>query len=173
MANWPKSATLIGIQPKLVRWRRQKDNRGVLRILVPPEWAASRDKSTDMPAIQAAITSLQAAFDAALSAALSAKDGEIATLRETLSAERGRADRAVAAMAGLNEHLADLRAKLTDAQAELVGAQIAQGEAEADAAELSQVEAERRARGLWRVSGRRGGGVRDRLMVVLLVVLEP
>ena len=60
-----------------------------------------------MPAIQAAITSLQAAFDAALSAALSAKDGEIATLRETLSAERGRADRAVVAMAGLNEHLAD------------------------------------------------------------------
>jgi hypothetical protein len=127
MANWPKSATLIGIQPKLVRWGRQKDNRGVLRILVPPEWAASRDKSTDMPAIQAAITSLQAAFDAALSAALSAKDGEIATLRETLSAERGRADRAVAAMAGLNEHLADLRAKLADAQAELVGAQIAPG----------------------------------------------
>ena len=80
-----------------------------------------------MPAIQAAITSLQAAFDAALSAALSAKDGEIATLRETLSAERGRADRAVAAMAGLNEHLADLRAKLADAQAELVGAQIAPG----------------------------------------------
>jgi len=100
-----------------------------------------------MPAIQAAITSLQAAFDAALSAALSAKDGEIATLRETLSAERGRADRAVVAMAGLNEHLADLRAKLTDAQAELVGAQIAQGEAEADAAELRQAEAERRGRG--------------------------
>src|ERR1700733_4484864 len=94
MANWPKSATLIGIQPKLVRWRRQKDNRGVLRILVPP-------------GTQAAITSLQAAFDAALSAALSAKDGEIATLRETLSAERGRADRAVVAMAGLNEPLAD------------------------------------------------------------------
>ena len=52
------------------RWRRQKDNRGVLRILVPPEWAVSRDKGTDqgtdtgtdMPVLQAAITSLQVAF---------------------------------------------------------------------------------------------------------------
>jgi hypothetical protein len=26
------------------RWRRQKDNRGVLRILVPPEWALSKDR---------------------------------------------------------------------------------------------------------------------------------
>jgi hypothetical protein len=79
---------------------------------------------------------------------LSAKDGETGTLRETVIAERGRADRAVAAMEGLNGHLADLGAKLADAQAELVAAQIAQGEAEADAAELRQADAERRARGL-------------------------
>ena len=40
-------------------------------------------------------------------------------------------------------------AKLADAQAELVAAQIAQGEAEADAAELRQrADAERRARGV-------------------------
>jgi hypothetical protein len=25
-------------------WRRQKDARGALRILVPPEWALSKDK---------------------------------------------------------------------------------------------------------------------------------
>jgi hypothetical protein len=62
------------------RWRRQKDNRGILRILVPPEWAASRDKGTDkgtdpgtdrgtdIPTLQAAITSLQGAFDAAMKA---------------------------------------------------------------------------------------------------------
>ena len=87
---------------------------------------------------------LQAAFEVALTA----KDGEIAALRETLTAERGRADRAVAAMAGLNGHLVDLSAKLADNQAELVAAQIAQGEAEADAAELRQAEAERRARGV-------------------------
>ena len=29
------------------RWRRQKDNHGVLRILVPTEWAVSRDRGTD------------------------------------------------------------------------------------------------------------------------------
>ena len=130
------------------RWRRQKDNRGVLRILVPPEWAVSRDKGTDqgtgtdMPKLQAAITSLQAAFEVALTA----KDGEIAAVRETLTAERGWADRAVAAMAGLNGHLVDHSAKLADNQALLVAAQIAQGEAEADAAEVRQADAERRAR---------------------------
>jgi hypothetical protein len=29
------------------RWRRQKDNRGTLRILVPPDWAVGRDRGTD------------------------------------------------------------------------------------------------------------------------------
>ena len=108
--------------------------------------------------LQAAITSLQVAFDAVVSA----KDGEIATLRNQwergmayLDAERSRADE-------LRERLDRLGAKLTDAQAELAtaqdqaeaasaraeAAQIAQGEAEADAAELRQAEAERRARGV-------------------------
>jgi chromosome segregation ATPase len=157
-----------------LKWQRQKDNQQIVRVYVPVLRAEPDRRRRDMPAdrpqdISHAVSALQAAFEVALSA----KDGEIATLRETVTTERGRADRAVAAMEGLNGHLADLGAKLADAQAELVGAQTAQGEAEADAAELSQVEAERRARGLWRVSGRRGGGVRDRLMVVLLVVLEP
>ena len=72
MASWPKSATLIGIQ----RSKWSPDTVGADRrtteacILVPPEWAVSRDKGTDqgtdtgtdMPVLQAAITSLQVAF---------------------------------------------------------------------------------------------------------------
>ena len=72
---------------------------------------------------------------------VSAKDGEIATLRNQwergmayLDAERSRADE-------LRERLDRLGAKLTDAQAELAAAQ---DQVEA----LTQAEAERRARGL-------------------------
>ena len=169
------------------KWRRQVDNQGVTRAAVPlayaePERATLPDSQAENPpdnrALQATIaalreakTSLQAAFDAALSA----KDGEIATLRGTATAERSRADRAEAAAAELRLRLDDLGAKLADAQAELAAAQdqavaathravaaveaeqavrqaaaelrMALTEAEADAAELRQVEVVRKGRG--------------------------
>ena len=58
-------------------------------------------------------------------------------------------------MAGLNGHLADLSAKLTNAQAEL----IAQGEARGRRGRAAVgPQAERQARGVRRGSGQRGGG---------------
>ena len=61
------------------RWRKQKDNRGTLRCLVPPEWATGKDKGADDGAdTSAAINALQAAMDTLLEA----KDSEIAGLKE-------------------------------------------------------------------------------------------
>ena len=124
------------------RWRKQKDNRGTLRCLVPPEWATGKDKRVDDGAdagadTSAAINALQAAMDTLLEAkdseiaglkeafeiALSAKDSEIVSLREQfergmayLDAERSRADE-------LRGRLDDLGGKLSDAQTELAAAQ--------------------------------------------------
>ena len=145
------------------RWRRQKDNHGTVRVLVPPEWQEPQDTSGDAsrdisPDFATAIEAVTEAFEAALSA----KDREIVSLREQweramayLDAERSRADE-------LRERLDRLGVKLTDAQAELAtaqdqaeaanalaeAAQLGHGEAEADAAELRQAETERRARGV-------------------------
>ena len=64
------------------RWRKQKDNRGTLRCLVPPEWATGKDKRDDGADAgadtSAAINALQAAMDTLLEA----KDSEIAGLKE-------------------------------------------------------------------------------------------
>jgi hypothetical protein len=71
------------------KWRRQEDNQGVTRALVPPEWAdAHPDRLTDStPDIRGDggapdITPSIAAFEAALAAMHGAKDAEISTMRE-------------------------------------------------------------------------------------------
>jgi len=103
------------------KWRRQKDNQGVLRILVPSEWAdPSQDKSVDdtvdsPPDMSQAISALEQAV-----AAASEREKQLRTERD---AERARADaaeqereearvRAAAAEAeakGLREALAEAR----------------------------------------------------------------
>ena len=103
------------------KWRRQKDNQGVLRILVPGDWAdPSGDKSPDdtmdsPPDISQAISALEQAV-----AAASEREKQVRAERD---AERARADaaerereeariRAAAAEAeakGLREALAEAR----------------------------------------------------------------
>ena len=117
-----------------LKWQRQKDNQQIVRVYVPLSRAEPDRRHRDMPAdnpqaisafeatiaeLREARTSLKAAFDAVVSA----KDGEIASLREHLQraeagrdAERIRADE-------LRGRLDDLGGKLADAQTELAAAQ--------------------------------------------------
>ena len=131
------------------RWRKQKDNRGTLRCLVPPEWATGKDKRADEGSdtgadTSAAINALQAAMDTLLEAKdslLEAKDSEIAGLKEAfeiaLSAKdseivslRDQFERGIAYLDAersradeLRGRLDDLCGKLSDAQIELAAAQ--------------------------------------------------
>ena len=54
--TYPELAAARGIdKPSAIRlatrkkWRRQRDNRRVVRVLVPPEWLAPRYQSMDLP----------------------------------------------------------------------------------------------------------------------------
>jgi hypothetical protein len=54
--TYPELAAVRGIdKPSAIRlatrkkWRRQRDNRRVVRVLVPPEWLTPRYQSTDLP----------------------------------------------------------------------------------------------------------------------------
>jgi hypothetical protein len=133
-------------------WRKQKDNRGTLRCLVPADFigpqpgvradtrtVARADAGADLSAVSQAYQDAREAFQQALQA----KAEQVAALQGQLAHERTRADITTA-------ERDDLRTKLTDAQTELaaaqdqaeevnaraVAAEIAQAEAEADAAEL-------------------------------------
>jgi hypothetical protein len=83
------------------RWRRQTGNDGLARVLVPSEWLTTRGDSTrdiagDTPAapdsvapdIAGVVAALQAAFEKAMAEVREAKDGEIATLRDTVEGLR-------------------------------------------------------------------------------------
>lgn len=153
------------------RWRKQKDNRGTLRCLVPTEFASpQRDTG--------AVTAAEGGAEA--STAIAALEAAVRLLGDQLSHERTRADTVreahageVAALLGrvnvadsfaaeLRSRLDDLQGKLTDAQGELAAAmdradqsaaelqavQIGLGEAQADVAELRQSEEARKGRGL-------------------------
>jgi hypothetical protein len=147
------------------RWRKQKDNRGTLRCLVPADFIGPQ------PSLRAdtrAVSRADAAETGAdLSAVIATLQTAVTLLGDQLAHERTRADIA-------QSELDDLRTKLADAQAELAAAQDqveaarartvaeleaatqaaqqanARAQAAADRAEaLRQAEAERRARGRW------------------------
>jgi hypothetical protein len=110
------------------RWRRQKDNQGTVRVLVPAEWAdPSHDKAQDdatdsAPDVAQAIGALEHAVAAAAEREKQLRAERDAVLARA-DAERGRADaaerereeariRAAAAEAeakGLREALAEAR----------------------------------------------------------------
>jgi hypothetical protein len=142
-------------------WRRQRDNHGTMRALVPPDWwEPARGKNGDA--------------DAYVREAIGALETSVTVLRERAEAaeqmarlERERADRAVQAHDGelmrsnsLRDRIDNLRAELADT---LEALEIARHEAwealqaaeqmrEADAAwhELGRIERVRRAwRGDW------------------------
>jgi hypothetical protein len=143
------------------RWRKQKDNRGTLRCLVPGDFIGQQHEArADARVVSRADAGadLSTAYQEAKEAyqqALKAKAEQIAALEDQLAHERTRADITAAERDDLRNKLADAQAELAAAQdqaeetnARAVAAEIAQAEAEADAAELRQAEAERRARGL-------------------------
>ncbi len=129
-------------------WRKQKDNRGTVRCLVPPEWAspkdtqamASADERADTGADKSSeISFLRGAYEAALEAKkaqIDALEGQIEALkgeivsktaliesfeaeREGLLAAQARADRAEASIAGERNRADALRDRLDAAQDEL------------------------------------------------------
>lgn len=128
-------------------WRRQKDNHGIMRALVPPEW---REPARGRTA------------DAHISEAISALESSVAALREraeaaeqTARAERERADRATQARDAermrantLRDRIDALRAELAEAMAALEIARQEAWEAVRAAEELREADA------AWRTLGR-------------------
>jgi hypothetical protein len=138
-------------------WRRQRDNRGGVRILVPPGMLAPDRPSHDAPDDASAGTP---AFETALSAIEAAHAAELASLRERtdeairragaaetdrreaitlvektvamLADERGRAERAEAASDEERVRAESLRAQIDALNAEMVAAGAAADRAMAD-----------------------------------------
>jgi hypothetical protein len=148
-------------------WRKQRDNRGTLRCLVPAAFIGLTQGGRADTRADARMVS-RADDGADLSAAIITLRDAVTMLGDQLSHERMRADTAQAERDDLRARLADAQAALAAAQAdveqvergreaaetrtdelrrELEASQIAQGEAEADAAELRQAEDARKGRG--------------------------
>jgi hypothetical protein len=121
---------------KLVRrhgWRRQKNNKGHVRVLVPVAWVAADDTREPNSA-------------ADMSRAIRAFDSAIATLREQLVRETGRTEAAERARTALTVQLAQAEAgraaERSRAEANRGARTRAEAEAEALRAQLDQARAE-------------------------------
>jgi hypothetical protein len=123
-------------------WRRQRDNQGHVRALVPLIWLSGgiADQGDNQPHSPPHNDAYTEPFAAALAAIREAKDGEIATLREQLEQERARCERAEMRISGLEAGNATL-------QADLEAAREAVRRAEAALDGYYAAEAERRGRG--------------------------
>src|SRR5262249_11938241 len=110
------------------QWRRQKDNHGVLRILVPLRWATGTDKGTDNTTDRGTDTGTDrgtdkgtdtgtdtAAFEAALDTIREAHAGEVAALRERAEAAEQHADVANKSQITMQTLAARLSTQLADA----------------------------------------------------------
>jgi hypothetical protein len=113
-------------------WRKQKDNRGVLRCLVPPKFISLGSEVRADTRVDTRAPS-RAEGGAELSTAIVALQTAVTSLGDQLSQERMRADRAEA-------EREDLRTKLTDAQV-----QLAVAKASADQMQTVTQETEERA----------------------------
>jgi hypothetical protein len=123
-------------------WRRQKDNHGIMRALVPPDgWEPARGRNGDAdPNVTEAIGALEASIAALRDRAEAAE--QMARL------ERERADRAVQARNGelmrgnsLRDRIDNLRAELADALEALEVARYEAWEALQAAAEMREADA--------------------------------
>jgi hypothetical protein len=130
-------------------WRRQKDNHGTMRALVPPEWAQpAQAKSADQ--------------DGHLREAVSALEGAVAAMREraetaerAVQQERERADLAEVARRAELSRGNYLRDRIDDLRAALAEAEAAVAAARTEALEAAQsMEAFRQAGARWRALGR-------------------
>src|SRR5215472_14672110 len=142
------------------RWRRQKDNHGTVRALIPPDWQIA---APERPEGSPEYSQKDHAPDRRLLAgALAALEDAVTGLRDQLHAARGELGRArdelaeaKAQMERERERADGLRDRLIGAQAELSLTQVAATETRErlqrvqDAAKaLQQTEAARKARGL-------------------------
>ena len=164
--TYPELAAVRGIdKPSAIRlatrkkWRRQRDNRRVVRVLVPPEWLSRRYQSMDLPMEQPDwdmdLSSDRTDFAAALAAVEAAHAGEVAALHGQIAGLKDRAERAEGAIADAGADVRELRAHATALQVELADRQAAldRTQTEASAAQgraeaLSKADAERKSRGL-------------------------
>jgi septal ring factor EnvC (AmiA/AmiB activator) len=164
--TYPELAAVRGIdKPSAIRlatrkkWRRQRDNRRVVRVLVPPEWLSRRYQSMDLPMEQQDrdmdLSSDRTDFAAALAAVEAAHAGEVAALHGQIAGLTDKAERAEAAIADaksdvreLRSHAAALQVELADRQAALERTQADARAARDDADTLRKADDARKARGL-------------------------
>jgi hypothetical protein len=125
-------------------WRRQRDNQGHVRALVPLTWlsAGVLDQADNQPHSHADDEAYAEPFAAALAAVREAKDGEISTLREQLEQERARCERAEVRISGLQAGNVTLQVELEAALADARRAQRALDD-------HYRADAERKGRGRW------------------------
>jgi hypothetical protein len=144
----PSSASKLAVRRG---WRRQKDNHGIMRALVPPEWSEpAPGKAFDPGAhVSQAITALEQAVDAMRERA------EVA--ERAAQTERERADRAIQARDGERGRANVLRDRIDALRADLVEAETALEVAHHQLAEAGhEVRALRQSSDRWQALGRVG-----------------
>jgi hypothetical protein len=125
------------------RWRKQRDNRGTVRCLVPIEFIGPQ---ASIGADAGAVSRAEPRAD--LSAAIATLQAALTLLGDQLSHERTRADAAVAERDDLHAKLADGRAEIAALREQLEHAQGEAAAAQETVGELRRVEAAQRGRGL-------------------------
>ena len=156
------------------RWRRQKDNRDVLRIFVPTEWAMSKDRGTDQATDMGTDTGTDAGTDAgtdivraidALQTALAAANERADRLDLLIETERGKLLAAEIRATAAEGALVQVRAHTDAAEADRRAAI-----ERADVAESRQRWAEDRVEGLRDLlteAERRAAGAEDARKTVM------
>src|ERR1700733_6453295 len=149
LAQARRIATSSAIKLVLRRgWRRQKDNHGTMRALVPPAWSDPAPGRSFDP-------------DAHVSHAISALEASVAALRERAEAaenavgnERERADRAQQALNGERSRANSLRDRIDALRDDLAEAETAVEAARQEAWEATRsADALREANAEWQALG--------------------
>jgi hypothetical protein len=162
--TYPELSAVRGIdKPSAIRlatrkrWRRQRDNRRVVRVLVPPEWLSPRYHSTDQPMARNTDRSGdQAGFTVALAAVQAAHAGEVAALHGQVAGLKERVDDLTGRLAAAQVDAERARADAQDAQVDAERARADAQDAQVDAEraqkvseELWAAEVARKGRGRW------------------------
>ena len=129
-------------------WRKQKDNRGTLRCLVPPEWSIpKRDKGVDDRAdlgadARADISGIVSAFEAAIGSLTARAESRADAAERGRDAERARADRLDQALTGERARADALRDRIEAMQVDAASlqAQLATAEAEGNSLTVETAE---------------------------------
>jgi hypothetical protein len=119
------------------KWRKQRDNHGVVRVYVPAEWASRQDKGAP-PGAAAAVD---------VSAAIAALEAAIVALRERSEAAERRANAAEAGRDGERARADAIRDTIATMQVELQQARVQAQVAEDWAEAARRMDDARRARG--------------------------